>query len=193
MRLNAVKVASAVGSPLDVRLYLEAGGFTGTLTQSGGRAEYQTPGGARILVLGTQFFVIYDPASGDTMVGNFQGIVGVESGGISRAIPAGFFVEVPGGGQPGPEHPIRFTLQEFDVQARVLQSPIIALQDLVAGTTPTATSVTPSPSPTASSSATPTPTPTPTSTETPGLPQSPQRRSLPQPSRLATIYLHGFF
>ena len=166
-RLNAVKVASAAGVPLDVRMTLEAGGFTGVLTQSGGHAEYQTPGGTRILVLGTEFFVIYDPASGVTTVGSFQGLVGVEAGGVGRAIPAGFFVEVSLGGQPGPEIPIRFTLQELDRQARVLRSPIAALHDLVVGPTPTATSETPSPSPTASSTSTLTSMPTATSTWTP--------------------------
>jgi len=157
-RLNAVKVTSASGVPLDVRMTLEAGGFTGVLAKSGGKAEYQTPGGTRILVLGTEFFVIYDPARGVTTVGNFQGMVGVEAGGVGRAIPTGFFVEVPRDGQPGPEIPIRFTLQELDRQARALQSLIAALQDL---------SATPSPSPTASSTSTLTPMPTATSTWTP--------------------------
>jgi hypothetical protein len=166
-QLNAVKVASAAGSPLDVRLFLEAGGFTGTLAQGGGRAEYQTPGGARILVLGTEFFVVYDPVSGITSVGNFQGTLGVDAGGISRAVPNGYFVEVPVGGQPGPERPIRFTLQEFDGRARALGSPIVALQDLGAEPTPTATLETPRLSTTASPTSTLTPTLIPTSTETP--------------------------
>jgi hypothetical protein len=55
-----------------VRLYLELGGMTGRLTSPGGSFQVRTPGGAQVLVLGTRFFVIFDPATRITWVGNLK-------------------------------------------------------------------------------------------------------------------------
>ncbi|HVN54450.1 MAG TPA: hypothetical protein VMT46_08975 [Anaerolineaceae bacterium] len=144
-RLNAVKVTSAEGVPLDVQMTLEAGGFTGTLVSDGGSAEYRTPGGVLLRILGTEFFIIYDNTTGITSAGNFHGRVEVDAGGVTYGITPGFYVDIPQGGQPTAEIPIPFTLLGFNSRARELKSPVLALHELAGSLTPTSTfSMTPS-------------------------------------------------
>jgi hypothetical protein len=126
---NLVEAASAPGAPLFVRLYLELGGFTGRL-QSPGSFQVRTPSGAQILVLGTRFFVIYDPATGITWVGNFDGLLGVAAGGALTPLPAGTYLMVPAGERPGPPLPLTFTPEQFESRARQLASPSAALARL---------------------------------------------------------------
>lgn len=125
-----IQSQSAAGVPLDVRMYLEEGGFTGQLMEHGARAVFETPGGATITVLGTEFFVVYDPGTGLTTVGNFQGTVEVAGGGRRISLASGHYVEVPAGEPPGEPVVLSDTRFEFEQRTRDLQSPIAAAAEM---------------------------------------------------------------
>jgi hypothetical protein len=114
-------------SPLIAQMTLFAGGFSGQLAKPGSKATFKTPGGAHIFVLGTDFFVVYNPETGVTTVGNFSGTMGVIAGGETVSLASGQYLEVPRGGTPGEQKQLRFSLIEFEDRARMLESPILAL------------------------------------------------------------------
>jgi hypothetical protein len=123
-QLKEIRSESAPGQPLGVRLYLEAGGFTGRLTESGGQAVFNTPGGATIRVFGTTFYLVFDPGSQTTTVGNFEGALEIESGGEVQPVQPGTFRQALEGQPPTPEQPIPFSQDEFEGLARELGSPV---------------------------------------------------------------------
>lgn len=123
---NLVKAETAAGVPLDVEMYLTEGGFTGQLTAAGGRATFNTPGGATITVLGTDFLVAYDAISGLTLVGNFHGTVEVSGGGTTIALASSSLVTVPFGGPPDPPVALTLALADFEQLARDRLSPVLA-------------------------------------------------------------------
>ena len=126
--LGGITVASDPGSPLDVRMTLESGGFTGDKVKPGGKAVFKTPNGAKITVYGTSFFVVHDPISGVTTAGNFNGQMEIEAGGSGPIpIPENHSRWVEPGGQPGPETPLPFDRGGFEQRARDLASPVAAL------------------------------------------------------------------
>ena len=125
--LKEINVESAPDQPLSVRLFLEAGGFTGTLTETGGQAVFTTPGGATIRVYGTTFFIVFDSASGQTTAGNFEGSLEFESGGSNLPVPPGSARHALEGQPPSPEQPIPFSSDEFEQRAREQASPVAAL------------------------------------------------------------------
>lgn len=126
--LGGITVASDPGSPLDVRMTLESGGFTGDKVKPGGQAVFTTPNGAKITVYGTSFFVVYDPESGVTTAGNFNGRMEIEAGGSGPVpIPENHSRRVEPGGQPGPETRLPFDRGVFERRARELASPVDAL------------------------------------------------------------------
>jgi hypothetical protein len=168
--LGGVTVASDPGAPLDVRMLLESGGFTGHLTVPGGKATFQTPGGATISVLGTEFLLVYDPASRLTTVGNFDGTLGVAAGGISAVVAPDHYREVPSGGQPGQELPLTFSQAEYEGRSRDLRSPVLALEQPATQPASTPTLIqTPTlhPTETGTTTATPIQSPSPPPTFTP--------------------------
>jgi len=122
---------SAPDVPLDVQMFLEEGGFTGHLMDKGGRAVFDTPGGAEITVLGTEFFVVYDPTRDLTIAGNFGGTVDVVGNGTRISLASGHAVQVPAGQSPGAQVPLALSLAEFEQRARELQSPIAAANEAV--------------------------------------------------------------
>ena len=185
-QLSKIIAESAADTPLIARLVLERGGFTGNLTKAGKEARFQTPGGAEILVLGTTFFVVYDPKNGTTTVGNFDGVVGAVSGGQSESLSPGHFFSMPAGAPPGPEQPIPITLAEFNAAARELQSPIEVVDTLLNGTPTPTLSVTLSPSPTASQTQSATPTFTVTPSHTP-VPLTPTNTPLACPPLITVL------
>ncbi|HEY4688951.1 MAG TPA: LysM peptidoglycan-binding domain-containing protein [Anaerolineae bacterium] len=132
-RLGQIQTDSAPDIPLDVRMFLEEGGFTGQFTEQGGRAAFKTPGGAQITVLGTEFFVVYESHGGLTLVGNFHGTVEVEAAGARVSLAPGHYVHVPGGQPPGPQWPIGKSRDEFDARSRELQSAAAAARELTIG------------------------------------------------------------
>ncbi len=175
--LGVIQAAPGQDSTLEQRIYLFLGGFTGELTAGPGHsAVFEAPGGAAITVLGTEFLVVYDPASQITTVGNFGGSVTVTGGGRSISLASGNLVDVPFGGMPGSPHALPFTRVDFDRQASTLQSPLLAVQVLLATATPTpsqthtppaTTTNTPMATRTPSPARTQTPTSTPSLTPTP--------------------------
>lgn len=120
--LGVVSAESTEDVPLEVALYLEEGGFTGELTAEGGQAVFETPGGATITVLGTEFFLVYDPSRAMTVAGSFSGTVAVEGAGFTLNVAEGQYTEVPSGGSPGPPLPIPLSRQEFERRTRGSQS-----------------------------------------------------------------------
>jgi len=126
--LGGITVASDPGSPLDVRMTLESGGFTGDKVKPGGQAVFTTPNGAKITVYGTSFFVVHDPETGVTTAGNFKGRMEIEAGGSGPVpIPENHSRRVEPGGQPGPETRLPFDRGVFERRARELASPVDAL------------------------------------------------------------------
>ena len=113
--IEATHMESDPNSPLIVRLALFAGGFSGQLYKPGNKATFTTPGGAQIVVLGTDFFVVYDPDSKITTVGNFSGTMGVIAGGESVSLASGHFLEIPREGTPGEQQQLSFSFNEFEV------------------------------------------------------------------------------
>ena len=169
--LGGVEATTDPNSSLIVRLRLELGGFTGELNEAGEQATFETPNGARIIVMGTEFFLVYDQEEDTTTVGNFSGIVGVTAGGESVSLPSGYYLQVISDNPPGEPVEIPFTKTLFESRARELLSPVDGLGDLLS---PTAVpTITPTPSPTSSPTATDTPSPTPTDTPTPTPPPIP--------------------
>jgi hypothetical protein len=161
--LGGITAKSAPNTPLNARMTLERGGFTGHLTEEGSQAAFTTPGGATITVYGTDFFVVYDEDSGQTVAGNFGGEMEVSAEGTTVQVPAEAFVIAPAGSPPEPpQSPIPFSLAGFEELSRE-DSPIFALPLLVRTPTPTLSprlSDTPTPTPIQESIDTPTPTAT---------------------------------
>lgn len=128
--LLGVTAASEPGAPLEVRLFLEAGGFTGQLAGSGGQAVFETPGGAQVLVEGTEFMLAYDPESGLSTAGNFSGTVWLQFGNSRAKLNPGWWVDIPAIPTGAPVEPRRlpFDRQTYEDLARQLGSPLLPLR-----------------------------------------------------------------
>lgn len=137
---------------------------TGELTKENTQIVYLTPGGVEIQIYGTSYFIIYDPVTFTTIVGNFDGEVRVISGGREVPLQPGFSVTIPMDQPPDPPQPIDFTLSEIEDQMR--NSGVVVATEFYTTATPTTTE-TPNSSDTPTPTQTITPSPTPTSTNTP--------------------------
>lgn len=124
--LQEIHRTSAEGTPLGVQIYLALGGFTGRVMEEGSQATIRTPGGTRITVYGTDFYVIYNPAEGMTSVGNFEGSLEVESQNLTLSVPEGYFRNIPDGEEPRGEQPLPVNIFEFEERAREYLSPVEA-------------------------------------------------------------------
>jgi hypothetical protein len=124
-----VTAASAPGTPFDVRLFLEDGGFTGELTAPGGQAVFRTPNNAQITVLGTRFLVAFDPDTGTTTVANFDGSVEVSAPEGGLVLPPAMFTLVMPGQAPQLPRPFRVSMEEYNRVARLVQSPLLPLRE----------------------------------------------------------------
>lgn len=124
--LQTVSAEVAEDAPLAVQIFLFTGGFTGQLTEQGGRAVFRTPGNVEINVLGTEYFITYDPQTEETTVGNFGGTVEVTSAGSQLSLDDAFYVVVPAGSPPGPQSPLPLSREEFETYARRASSPVQA-------------------------------------------------------------------
>jgi len=118
------------GSRFDLTLLLAFGGFLGDLDISDGSATVHTPNNGMITVYGTQFFVVLNPGTGVTSVGNFDGRIDVASGGQLRNLPPGYFLQFPPNGLPGPQIAIPFTPADFEAQADNFLSPVVGFEDM---------------------------------------------------------------
>lgn len=129
--LGNIRTEADPGTSLKVRLLLQKGGFLGTVNPGQGAVAVNTPNGGEINVVGTTFFTIFDATTGTTIVGNFDGVVNVASGGVQISLTPGFYLEF-AGGPPGPEHPIPFTPADFEHETDLLDSPIAGFVSLTA-------------------------------------------------------------
>lgn len=124
--LEIVASESASDVPLGVQVFLFLGGFTGQLSQEGGRAVFKTPGNVEITILGTDYFIVYDPQSEETIIGNFGGMVEVESAETRLVLEDNFYVIVPSGEAPDLVLPLPLSMEAFELIARDASSPIEA-------------------------------------------------------------------
>jgi hypothetical protein len=129
-QIEGVRVEATANAPLDVRLFLEEGGFTGTLTQEGGRAVFETPNGAEITVLGTNFFAAYDKDHSQAYVGNYGGEIEVTGDGETVTLEDGSYLEVPDHHTPGIPWPLEGTMSDFEEAARQGGSTVAVATDL---------------------------------------------------------------
>jgi len=116
--LNVVSIRADAGSPLDVQMFLEDGGFTGSYSANGGSLTINTPGGTAVIVRGTEFFVTYAPGSQVTLAGSFDGRVELDWGNGPTSLTSGYYREILPSGPTGPEQPIPLTRQEFEDETR---------------------------------------------------------------------------
>jgi hypothetical protein len=124
--LGQIRLESAPGTPLDVCMFLENGGFTGEVTEIGGQVLVETPNGAEIIVLGTDFFIIHDPNLAVTAAGNFSGEIDIAAGSDSIPVPEGTFRWVGIDQRISPALPFPFNKDIFEDQSRQANSPLTA-------------------------------------------------------------------
>jgi hypothetical protein len=87
------------GVPHKVAWKLERGGVSGHMVDPGGSTTIDVSTGVRVMVYGTQFFVLVEPGTGYTVVGNFDGTVEWAFGDQTHPLGPGRFVDVdPQGG-----------------------------------------------------------------------------------------------
>lgn len=163
-KLHAITLQHAENIPLYARIQLETGGFTGTLQKKEGKAVFETPSGATITILGTQFWVIYNPVDKVVGVGNFGGSISVTAQNTTRLVTSNHYLIVKAGQPPAPEKLMHIDRAGLENMIRQQGSPLKVLQ--------TSFEVTPTPTiypPTATTTYLPTDTlaPTPTLTPTP--------------------------
>jgi hypothetical protein len=126
-QLEILSVASEPDAPLDVRMFLEEGGFTGELQPLGGQVVFETPGGAEVTVLGTEFWVVYDASAKVTVVGNWGGTVEVAGAGTSVSLDPDKLIDVPDDGTPGAQTPMGgLARTDLEQLAREEQSLLVA-------------------------------------------------------------------
>jgi hypothetical protein len=132
--LGHIRLESAPGTPLDIRMFLESGGFTGVVTETGGKVVVETPNGAEIIVLGTEFFIIHDPERSLTAAGNFSGEMDMATPDDLRSIPIGSFRWVGADQRISPALSFPPELDQiiiFENQARNQNSPLVAFDTWV--------------------------------------------------------------
>src|SRR6266498_371640 len=159
-------------------LKLSQGGLKGH-NPPGSKTTVELPNGVNILILGTQYFITYDPVADKIWVYNFDGTVQYQlPNGNYQPLPTGALLEISKGQVSHVYEGMSFSTDDFDSYATTLNSPIQGVQELlkfipVTGeetSTPTATKLptdTPTPTPTDTPTATPTSTPIPTQTPSP--------------------------
>lgn len=174
-KLKLESLTESEDVPLDARIFLEDKGLTGELVPQNGRVEFTTPTGVKVAVLGTRFFIVYDPVKRLTTVGNFHGLVGVGTGvGNPVLLQSGYYLDAFENQPPGPQIPIPVADVQFEVWASDNSSSIVAV-DLLRVTTPTVSptvTVTVPLTITAEPVSTVTPIPIPSDTSTPVPPAS---------------------
>jgi hypothetical protein len=125
--LGGVKADVASGTPKRVAWKLLRGGLSGQVAQPGGQAEISVQTGVKVTVLGTRFFVTYEPNSGYVVVGNFDGKINLSFNGSSeRSVPIGEMIDISESGETA-IYPIPFGPDEFDRIVGSVGSPIDAL------------------------------------------------------------------
>jgi hypothetical protein len=166
------------GTSRQAVLKLSQGGLKGH-NPPGSQTTVELPNGVNIRILGTQYFITYDPVEDKVWVYNFDGTVQYQlPNGNYQPLPTGALLEISSGQVTHMYEGMSFSTDDFDSYATTLNSPIQGVQELlkiipVTGgetSTPTATQFptdTPTATPTGTFTATPTFTPTATQTPSP--------------------------
>lgn len=165
------------GTARQAVLKLSQGGLKGH-NPPGSETTVKLPNGVNILILGTQYFITYDPVADKIWVFNFDGTVQYQlPNGNYQPLPARALLEITNGQVTHLYKDMPFSIDDFDSDATMLNSPIQGVEKLLntipltgEGTsTPTAAAPISTDTPTATPTDTPTATPTftPTSTQTP--------------------------
>lgn len=150
----------APDTPPIIQFYLFYGGFLGSKQPGeGGLVQVTTPAGAQITVTGTQFFVTYDPNSGETVAGNFDGSVELDMASGSISLSRGHYLTISASGGASAERPFVQTPEDFANAVRSMRSIHSAINALQVTPTPTSTGQ-------------PLPSPTPTATVAPAVPRA---------------------
>jgi hypothetical protein len=124
-------VGTRVSASGQVETRLAAGGLTGH-NAAGSRTEVQLPNGGSVVILGTTYFILYDPASSTAWVYNFDGTVRYSvGGGPLQDLPAGTLVAFDQAKVVESLPDLRFTPEEFDKYATDLDSPIAGMRALL--------------------------------------------------------------
>jgi LysM repeat protein len=115
-----------------LHMKLERGGLSGQVVKgsNSGGVDFEIANGVHIYIVGTSFYITYDPATDIVSVGNFDGIVGYHVAGQSpQMLPAGSLVDIlPGGIIQLFNMP--FDIKSFDMAAQTSNSPIQGLKSL---------------------------------------------------------------
>jgi len=169
------------GTSLQAVLKLSEGGLRGH-NPLGSITRVLIPNGVNILILGTYYFITYDPTEDVVWVYNFDGNVQYAlPNGSYQALPAQTLLEVSNAQVVQLYSDIGFSTDDFDNLATQLNSPIEAAKEMAqsapeipgeipvtgATNTPAATPEIPTITPTATQTSTPTPVPTLTPTPIP--------------------------
>lgn len=161
------------GTSRQAVLKLSQGGLQGH-NPPGSKTTVEIPNGVKILILGTHYFVTYDPVEDEVWAYNFDGQIqyALPSTGY-QDLPSGILLEIDNGQVTTLYEGYSFSIDAFDSYATTLNSPIQAVKEMrkiipvtAPKDTPTATQM-PTDTPTATQTPTDTPTATPTATQTP--------------------------
>jgi WD40 repeat protein len=111
-------------------LFLQREGFFGEVPE-GSDATVRLPNGARLLILGTQFFVLYDEETQVATAGNFDGMVLYTlPNGTEEELSPGRMVNIPAQGA-GVLMELPFTPEQFEVAVDNAGTPTVGLAVLI--------------------------------------------------------------
>ncbi len=128
--IDGVNVEILESTNRRIRMKLERGGLSGEVAKDSGGADFEIANGIHIYILGTSFYITYDPATNIVSTGNFDGTVGYQVPGQSpQLLPAGSLIDIlPGGVVQLFNMP--FDINAFDAAAQTGGSPIEGLRAL---------------------------------------------------------------
>ena len=152
---------------LQVTTRLSEGGLNG-YNPPESRTEVYLPNEAKIVILGTHYFITYDPQTDIAWTYNLDGTLQyVLPGGQVQDLAPRSLVEFDSNGVRAIYENLTFSTDDFDRFATQYNSPIQGVQELLNGLPTETPSSTPTFTPTNTPTVTYTPTDTPTSTATP--------------------------
>ena len=174
---------STEGTSRQAALKLSQGGLKGH-NPTGDKTTVALPNNVNVVILGTSYFITYDPVEDKVWVFNFDGTVQYQlPGGETQSLPPGTVVEITRGEVTYLYTEMPFSVDDFDAYATRNDSPILGVKEMLRGSpgipvtggatiTQTATqtstaTTTQTPTSTATATQTPTPSRTPTFTPTP--------------------------
>ena len=113
---GGTKVSQA-GTSRQAALKLSQGGLKGH-NPAGDKTTVALPNNVNVLILGTSYFITYDPVADTVWVFNFDGTVEYQlPGGETQPLSAGTLVEITGGQVTRMYTGVSFSVDEFDVYA----------------------------------------------------------------------------